>query len=337
MNYLGMLGYSQNEHILNDYGGNPLVESILGVKYKIALRENNIGNYRILAQNNSFILAENENCLPLGFIVDSGDKQVQDTQGNEDEMKQKNSFAYQEFMLSEFVGQEVDVYQNIDYVIEKTSIDDDGGRSMVVSFEANSDKPIWMYCKMPDEIKAENKKKHVGESVGRFEVNGKAIEPFVDTYSTFCTYLGTFSPGEKVTVVANAVLNYGDPWIVYYDEEVAATALMKLNAGKLEILEHGNGRIAGEISVADESAVLLMTLPYMDGYRVRIDGEKTPYGSYRDIFMAIIVPKGNHNIEVTYCPPGFKLGCVLGLVSLVILLISECVLTVLRQKEGTAV
>ena len=71
----------------------------------------------------------------------------------------------------------------------------------------------------------------------------------------------------------------------------------------------------------DEDSYILVTLPYEDGYRIYIDGNKTGYTSYRNSLMLVRVPQGQHEVVIKYIPPGFTLGLTISILSLLILIV----------------
>ena len=69
----------------------------------------------------------------------------------------------------------------------------------------------------------------------------------------------------------------------------------------------------------DKDNLLLFSIPYDKGFTVRVDGvkaeaERADYG-----LTAIFVPKGRHEISMTYRPPGLIPGSILSLLALLLL------------------
>lgn len=320
MNFMGMLGYSQNEHILLDYGATPLIESLLGAKYKIVSKQYNSNGYDSIYENNSFKLLKNSNALPIGVMVYDDGVPIKDSKDNVDKMRDKDSFAYQEFFASELIGREVDIFRQIDYSIIDS--DTNSGRKVSYEFTADSELPIWLYCKMPEKNDESQGSLRIENKIGRFTANGEDISPFRDAYSTFCVYIGKYEPGEKVVVEADSVMDFGDPWIVYYDEDSANQVLEELKSRALNNARIHDGRLEGSVSVKNGGGTLILSLPYMSGYRILVDGESSLYGGYRDVLTAIPLPPGEHTIEVSYVTPGLIIGTIIGLFTMVVSLLS---------------
>lgn len=325
MDFLGMLGYAQNGHIVKDYGGTPMTESLLGVKYKLMnVPEKNWG-YESIYRNNSFELQYNKDALPLGYMTMLGENE-EDIEGIQellDEIANNNSFAVQELFISELTGKRVNAYEYIDYDIDEVS-DDDYARSAILSFDAEDERPVWLYVRDKGDLKYSRQSKiDDGSSYTYLKVNGVLRMPFTDELSTMCVYLGTFKKGEHVEVEMAHIKEFDDPWLVYYNEAECKKALDNLRNNGLQIDSMKRGRISGQVSSSETESVLIMTLPYirdsyMGGYNVLIDGKRCDYMSYRETLLAISVPEGVHNVEITFIPPGLVLGVVVGVISLLL-------------------
>lgn len=59
-----------------------------------------------------------------------------------------------------------------------------------------------------------------------------------------------------------------------------------------------------------EDATLFLSIPYNQGWSVKIDGKITPIKRLFNGFLGVDVPKGKHNIELVFIPSGFKIGAI---------------------------
>ena len=322
MNFMGLLGYAQNVHTLRDYCATPVVESLLGGKYKITTKKNNLDYYSRLQENNSFVLSYNDDALPVGFVVSPQNDDDSDMQDLYPEMDDENTFAYQEFILSEMIGERAYIYNKINYNLDELEKINGYRRRIVIKFKAESNDPVWLYCKNPDIVKDEINKYYTPDSEeGEFFVNGTEVFPFRDTLSTTCVYLGRFEKGEDVEVYAACTLNFGDPYIVSYNENIGSEIFERMKHNSLDVTYHKNGVIRGNISVLSDNSALILTLPFMDGYQICVDGNEVEYGSYRDVFLAVKMQKGEHTVEISFVPPGLGIGGIIGIITFLIICI----------------
>ena len=66
-------------------------------------------------------------------------------------------------------------------------------------------------------------------------------------------------------------------------------------------------KATGEVSLEEEQ-VLFTTIPYDRGWKVYIDGEEAEIASFKDAFLSVTVPAGDHTIEFRFLPQGFAIG-----------------------------
>ena len=54
--------------------------------------------------------------------------------------------------------------------------------------------------------------------------------------------------------------------------------------------------------------MVVTTIPAEDGWKLTIDGQEAELGKYQDAFLAFKVPEGSHTVELSFTPPGLKIG-----------------------------
>lgn len=92
------------------------------------------------------------------------------------------------------------------------------------------------------------------------------------------------------------------------------------NLEELNINEISNNKIKGEISVKNDK-VLIIGIPYEDGWTIYIDNKKVPYYKVLNGMIGLDIDKGNHKIEMEYNQPGLEIGISISCLSLCILII----------------
>lgn len=91
-----------------------------------------------------------------------------------------------------------------------------------------------------------------------------------------------------------------------------ATHLQKTG---LQIREFSSNRIVGEIHPT-ESGVLTFSIPFNDGWRLKVDGVETPMFRVNFGLLGATVMAGKHSVELDYAIPGLRFGILLGLLAL---------------------
>ena len=69
---------------------------------------------------------------------------------------------------------------------------------------------------------------------------------------------------------------------------------------------------------AQGDEMLLLTIPYDDGWSVYVNGEKVEAHKLQDIFTGIRVSPGTNTIELKYTLPGFKIGVIFSCLGVIV-------------------
>lgn len=101
----------------------------------------------------------------------------------------------------------------------------------------------------------------------------------------------------------------------------------------LEDAEVGADRVAGFIAVP-ETRILQFSVSYSSGWTAYLDGEKTEALRSDIMYMSVIVPEGEHQVELVYQTPGLRTGLMISAVTLVIWLGFECFNAQRRRQFG---
>lgn len=100
----------------------------------------------------------------------------------------------------------------------------------------------------------------------------------------------------------------------------------KLGEEVLTDVKIGNNEINGKISLYDTKA-LVLSIPYSEGWTAYVDGEETELKEANTMYMALELPKGDHEIHLVYWTPylrtGLCLTCIGVLCYIVLVLINR--------------
>ena len=81
----------------------------------------------------------------------------------------------------------------------------------------------------------------------------------------------------------------------------------KLKEEVLTDIKTQNNEIGGKISLSDRKA-LVFSIPYSEGWIAYVDGEKNEIQEANTMYMALELPKGEHEIRLVYSTPYLKTG-----------------------------
>ncbi len=104
--------------------------------------------------------------------------------------------------------------------------------------------------------------------------------------------------------------------IYYLNTDELKTSLDVLREGGLTNLSYDNSHIQAEVTAAADGA-LFTSIPYDEGFTVKVDGKKVDYRSMNGMFLMFDVPAGRHDVEISYLSKGFLPGLAISILSLI--------------------
>lgn len=297
---MGCLDYSIRT---TGQGATPFLESLLGIRYRIDTSDLT-GFYRKKTgsryRGRELVLYENPDALSLGYMVD---KQRLFWNGEE-----KEDVFLNQNRLAQVLGTgNTEIFREAPFEL-KTEETDGEMDEFLLEFKAPSDSLLYLY--FSSEI----------DSFINEEGNDRTFTIYVDGearhlhqmgymwYSKACVLLGRFRKGETHTVrIEGECDEFNGVWLYEFREGAYRNILEQLKRNQLLITEFSSRRAAGTIT-ADGEQILFTTIPYDRGYTVLVDGQAVDYGKALDTFLCIELPAGQHSVEITYTPPGWKEG-----------------------------
>ena len=153
---------------------------------------------------------------------------------------------------------------------------------------------------------------------------------YAKTTHRYLLSFGDCEAGEEVTIS-----NTGGEEITFSVYRLNVEAFQKAYdtlAKQSFVLEHQEDcRVDGRIQV-ESPGRLVFSVPYVEGWEVTVDGEKTPIVPWQDAWIGVPLSKGEHQVTLQYRTPGLRLGfaisaCCIGLFLLLY------VISLIRRKR----
>lgn len=99
-----------------------------------------------------------------------------------------------------------------------------------------------------------------------------------------------------------------------------AQRIEELQKRSLQNVEVQTDCVRGTVEM-DAPGVMQFAIPYSTGWTIRIDGEKAQPLCTAETFLAVELPEGAHDIELTYRTPMLYEGIACSVISALILII----------------
>ena len=112
-----------------------------------------------------------------------------------------------------------------------------------------------------------------------------------------------------ITVTFNARGIYDFSTLEVLEQPMTDTdrQVAKLAENTLENIQIGTDKVDGTVTL-DRSKILLLTIPYCDGWTATVDGKEARLLQANTMFSALALEPGEHTIHLTYRTPHLKAG-----------------------------
>lgn len=368
--FLRMMGYSSKSHWSKYLGGNPVSDSLLGIKYLITDRDysNFYGTpvftgedyaehegmtleelidktYAEQTRNSSsdpygetssddYVVYQNPYALSLAFAASQDiltfnmkehNSYVKETDALFNPDGYTSPFLRLNGLITAILGEDetIEIFkpatQNGEPVLNgctytvssghnkyKNSGSGNGTVTYTYTVPANTELYLYFPAYYTREVKISSPTQEIYDGSETF--NGNETGRIID--------LGRIEGTEyslTVTISSNDDLFYTkqDPSFIYYvDMEVFKDAMTRIQSNQLVIDEYKDDTdISGRLTTSKADQLILTTIPYDEGWKVYVDGEKVDTYETLDALIAFDIDSaGEHEIRFKYSPSAFNLG-----------------------------
>ena len=155
-----------------------------------------------------------------------------------------------------------------------------------------------------------------------------------DTHTMY--YLGTFNAGDDITLeivmkdsAGNLYVYKNTGYVYYFNQNTFEEAYKELSASLPDITYFSDTKIKATVNMAKGDTMMYTSIPFDKGWTVKVDGKKVnlneavstegDYKANNKVFGALLafeVPEGEHTVELSFTPQGFRIGGALAIVGL---------------------
>ncbi|MBO5937997.1 MAG: YfhO family protein [Clostridia bacterium] len=331
IDFLRTMGYVSRSHLSQYRGGNPVNDSLLGVKYLIDKNESDllIHQYDAICSDEKYTAYQNPYALSLAYGVDSSFRDF-------DPSEHHPIFTRLNQMVGAMTGDPTHsaMFRPITRYEEKLSstctstpegyqttyTKSSSAAEASVTFHFTATRSANYYFYPPSPLYAE-----VALSVGD-ETRGK----YLGRENTYAVMLGYFEEGEPVEVTLtlseetpSLSLYHSYYYFYYIDEENLKTSFEILKQNPQFIIEeHTDDHLSGHITTEQANQMIFTSIPYDEGWKIYLDGEEIQYDKTMDALISFDIQEaGKHTLEMKYRPSTYRLGMIISLSGLFLFLI----------------
>ena len=316
---LRKLGVATSPRVVYPDGMTPVTDMLLGVKYNMYANEKSI-----LETERPVRTDKNGECLSLGFMTNA--KVMDVVPGN-------NVFANNNNLLSAMTdGENGNVFtlmgeDEIEIDSHGISVEhnDDGSYTLssegeelnTVDFIANPEGgPVddaYIYFENTESVSKYGSMIIGGETENLTDYGGTLSVSYIKKFEND-------DGKQKVTIYARGTKKQivRDIYAAVLDREKLTGVYNELSDGQMEITEWSNGYIKGRVTSEKGKTFLFTTIPYDEGWEIKVDGVKSNGKAVWDgAFIGIDIPEeGEHEIEMSYHVGWLKEGLLISVFGL---------------------
>ena len=312
------------------------IDSLLGVKYQIVSKksENFSDNhyteneyYKKVLEEGDYIIYENPFALPIAFMVNDNLKDVDTLDVNTFELNNRilSSMVNTKKVINKSLNVKEIISENLISTINNGEVcyermDKQKASSITFIVEAEDNNPVYMFLKSNAYESGT-----VSSNQVRVSINGVRKFTAFDSRNYNVEYIGAFNKGEDIIIEINLNTNklYLKELQIYScDVDEFEEVYNNLKENIISDTDYRDGYVKGKISVTEDKTLIYTSIPYDEGWTVKIDGKKVEYVKILDGLIGVDVDteefsEGEHVIELKYKVPGLMGGIIISFLALV--------------------
>ena len=332
---MGKLGFytGANEFLYRGY--TPFTNAIFNIRYLLE-RPGDLNNfdYNYKETVDNVSIYENPYPTSIGFAVSNNVKDWD--QSRYSAMIAQNTLAYD---MTGYGGFFQDEYPAISVTSDTAKVSYENNQ---VSFTANASGPMCFMLSFTADHAGDYYVNCRGNYVTkiRFYKNGQEIA--YDRYQIQIFHLGQLEAGDYISIeyeYSNVSGSEVAPfYVATFHQNVFENVYRELTNHMLEVETVKDGYVYGTIEMPEDKT-LFTSIPYDEGWTVKVDGKKVDYYKVAGAFIGVDIGAGSHTVEFSYMPQGMLLGIAISVICMVLLLVSlqvEKKLEVRRIEKANA-
>ncbi len=316
------LGYGAREHYSRYDGATMLTDDIFGIKYVLAKNDITVPYEDPILYEGDISVFRNDDVFPMAYLADL------DIVGSHPD--NSSPFAAQETLARALSGGiEQFYYQIFDFTFDcqninigSTTDDHSSYKKRIESEEAFVSYDVTMpgtgaaYMFLPTSYERE---------CGLY-LNDNYLKNYFENENHSIVYLGDYEEGDTFNVrlkLYEDAFYIKEPIFCYLDRDVLRQFNENITAKNAETTLVKTSPTSLELTVnAAEDCALFASIPFENGWTVKIDGEDAAIlPAVDETFMCVKIPAGSHKITMKFLPAGLTAGLILGAGGVIVLVL----------------
>ena len=254
----------------------------------------------------------------------------------------KNKFVYNNDILKSMVNENYDIYKELNVTdiklnnLSEVKYDDEtvyqkeikGVKATIeLTLKAQEYGPVYMFLKSSEyENGFSSKKSNISSQNGvSITVNSNVKYDQFTGHGYNIQFIGTYHKDEEITIeisVLNDSFSIDEVQLYYCHMDKFQEVYKNLSSNIIENTVYEDGYVKGNIEVTADKTLMYTSIPYDEGWSLKVDGEDYDYFKILDGLIGVKLQPGEHKIEFKYKLPGLELGIGISIFSLGILILA---------------
>ena len=310
--FMGKLGFRNNGNwSFYNESSTDFLECFLGVKYILSQFSTTPNKYKKIIKDEDISVFRNENALPLIFNTTGDIRDINYNGYNGD------PFMLQEALADSLNGKKNDLFEKaeiLSFETENLTEEEAGGFTRYRKKNENEDAWIELKIRVRDEERnlfayfdAED-----NQNAELFK-DGVSFGEYFSRYRWNIISFHRTKEVDETTIrikLSDDSLTLGNMYFYFEDREKVKALMDEVRTSSSSLKKITSSHLLGSITVPEEGGVVTLTIPYDRGWKVYVDGQKTPTNRAAGILLSFDTSPGEHIVEMKYSPEGRFAGMI---------------------------
>ena len=338
------LGMAQSGNVVfGCRGASPLVNNIFNIRYGVGESEVVFSDAKLVGNVENEMVYRINRLTGSGFMVDATvsdwDSEISDCFEYQNDFVRKalgGTDIFTEVPMEincfdtfgeEYKADEEYIKDGIYYYLSEIKYGDEK-ETRQYDIIIKEDMDLYMYYRCPLSFKV------------YVFIDGEQLHEDETAYLQSTYHIGEVKKDQKVSIVTSPMRDLEVGKMVdcmfrfaRFNEDAYEAAYSKMSKSVYNIEEKESGYVKGTIN-SDKDGIMMTSIPYINGYKVYVDGKQSEIKLIADTMIGVPVKKGEHTVEFMYRTPYIYLKWIMLIAAMLVVIVSFSVGDkIIRKKE----
>ena len=322
INFMGKLGFRNNGNwSFYNESSTDFLECFLGVKYILSQFSTTPNKYKKIIKDEDISVFRNENALPLIFNTTGDIRDINYNGYNGD------PFMLQEALADSLNGKKNDLFEKAEILsFETENLTEEEAEGYTRYRKKNENEDAWIELKIRVRDEERNLFAYFDAEDNQNAELFKDGVSFGEYFSRYRWNIISFhrtKEADETTIrikLLDDSLTLGSMYFYFEDREKVKALMDEVRTSPSSLKKITSSHLLGSVTVPEEGGVVTLTIPYDRGWKVYVDGRRTPISRAAGILLSFDTSPGEHIVEMKYSPEGGLAGSIVSAGAAVLLI-----------------